>query len=73
MPAEGPWVVKDAELFEQRIAEERYTTHQAEAIRRTGTEIETMLTASATWWDPSWAAWTHRPPSGGRSRCSAPG
>jgi hypothetical protein len=58
MPAEGGWVVKDAELFEQRVAEERYTAEQAGAIRRTGQAIESMLTTGATWWDESWARWT---------------
>ena len=62
MPASGGWQVKDAELFEQRIAEERYTAEQAGAVRRTAAEIETMLDAGTTWWDPSWADWT--PPQG---------
>ena len=57
IPAGGAWEVKDAELFEQRVAEERYTAEQAESIRRTGAEIEAMLTAGSTWWDESWASW----------------
>ena len=62
VPAGGTWQVKDAELFEQRVAEERYTPEQADAIRSTGTAIEQMLTAGDHWWDESWADWT--PPAG---------
>jgi len=58
MPAEGGWLVKDAELFEQRVAEERYSAEQAASIRRTGGEIEAMLVAGEPWWDPSWASWS---------------
>jgi hypothetical protein len=61
-PADGPWQVKDAELFEQRVAEGRYSPAQAAGIRTTGTDLERLLTSGATWWDPSWAAWT--PPDG---------
>ena len=57
IPAGGAWEVKDSELFEQRVAEERYTAEQAESIRRTGAEIEAMLTVGSTWWDESWASW----------------
>ena len=58
IPAGGTWQVKDAELFEQRVAEERYTAEQADAIRSTGAAIEQMLTAGDHWWDESWADWT---------------
>ena len=58
IPAGGTWQVKDAELFEQRVAEERYTAEQADAIRSTGAAIEQMLTAGDPWWDESWADWT---------------
>ena len=62
VPAGGTWQVKDAELFEQRVAEERYTADQADAIRSTGAAIEQMLTAGDHWWDESWADWA--PPAG---------
>jgi hypothetical protein len=58
LPAAGGWQVKDAELFEERVAEERYTPAEADSIRRAGREIEDMLEAGTTWWDPAWAAWT---------------
>ena len=58
IPAGGPWEVKDDELFEQRVAEERYSPEQASAIRSTGAGIEAMLTAGDHWWDPAWADWT---------------
>lgn len=58
IPADGAWVVKDAELFEQRVVEERYTAEQATEIRAQGRAIEAMLTAGDWWWDTSWADWT---------------
>ncbi|QNN52460.1 DUF402 domain-containing protein [Nocardioides mesophilus] len=61
LPAAGGWEVKDAELFEERVAEERYTPAQAEGIRRTGREIEAMLVAGDTWWDRGWAEWSPPP------------
>ncbi len=58
VPASGGWSVKDAELFEERVVEERYSPEQAVAIRATGAEIVAMLSEGAHWWDESWAAWT---------------
>lgn len=58
MPAGGGWHVKDDELFEERVREERYDAEQAAAIRATGKSIVDMLSAGQTWWDPVWAAWT---------------
>ncbi len=57
IPAGGPWQVKDAELFEERIREGRYSLEQAEEIRGVGAAIEEMLTAGTHWWDQSWADW----------------
>jgi hypothetical protein len=57
----GEWRVKDAELFEQRVAEDRYTPEQAEEVRRTGRALEAMLDSGETWWDPAWADWTPEP------------
>jgi Protein of unknown function (DUF402) len=58
LPAVGGWEVKDDELFEERVREERYDAEQAAAIRVTGEAIVTMLDGGTTWWDPAWAAWT---------------
>lgn len=57
LPADGPWTVKDDELFEHRVLEGRYTASQAESIRATGQQVSAMLRAGTWWWDPSWAAW----------------
>lgn len=58
VPAQGAWEVKDAELFEQRVAEERYTAAQAADIRAVGDHLRGMLGAGEHWWDASWATWS---------------
>ncbi len=58
LPAEGDWVIKDAELFEERVREGRYSAAQAEAIRDTGRAIAELLTSRAYWWDSSWQDWS---------------
>ena len=57
VPADGGWVVKDAEMFEHRVAEERYTDEEAAEVRATGREIVAMLESGDHWWDPAWATW----------------
>ena len=54
---DGSWFEKDRELFEQRIAEERYDAGQAARIEATGREVAAMLEAGTHWWDESWASW----------------
>lgn len=58
IPAGQAWQVKDAELFEQRVDEERYTADEAAEIRGTAAGIETMLEAGMTWWDHDWSRWS---------------
>lgn len=58
VPASGDWSVKDDELFEERVAERRYTSEQAESIRATGAQVVEMLSSGSTWWDEGWADWT---------------
>lgn len=60
MTPDGSWTVKDDELFEQRIAERRYSTEQAASIRATGAQVAEMLSSRSHWWNESWAEW--RPP-----------
>lgn len=58
---DGTWEEKDRELFEQRVAEERYTPEQAESIRRVGAQVRSMLDWRNQWWDLSWSTW--QPPT----------
>ncbi len=58
LPAEGDWVVKDAELFEERVREGRYSTARAEAVRDTGRAIAELLTNRFYWWDSSGQGWS---------------
>jgi len=55
--ASGRWSVKDDELFEQRVAEGRYTQEQAASIRKTGDQVAGMLSTCSRWWDEAWAEW----------------
>lgn len=61
---DGTWSAKDEDLFEQRVAEGRYSTEQAAAIRATGRQVEAMLSSGSHWWDEAWARWC--PPPGWR-------
>jgi Protein of unknown function (DUF402) len=54
---DGVWHEKDAELFEQRVREGRYSQEQATAIRAVGASVRDMLTRGDQWWDPAWADW----------------
>ena len=58
LPASGAWSVKDAELFEQRVIEGRYSEEQAAAIRATGSRVVDMVSSGSQWWDEAWADWT---------------
>jgi hypothetical protein len=60
-PAEGGWSERDREDFERQTAEGKYSPELAERVRRQGKEIEAMLTAGTTWWDPVWADFTPDP------------
>ncbi|MCS7476154.1 DUF402 domain-containing protein [Umezawaea endophytica] len=60
-PADGPWVERDREDFERQVVEGKYSAELAERVRRQGKEIEAMLTAGTTWWDPAWASWEPDP------------
>lgn len=62
LPASGDWEVKDAELFEERIREERYSPGQVTRIRETSDLIVDLLRSGRHWWDPAWAEWL--PPDG---------
>jgi len=57
VPSSGDWVVKDEQLFEERVAEGRYSAEQAAAIQATGSQIVEMLSSGSQWWDESWADW----------------
>ena len=61
LSASGSWSVKDDELFDQRVAEGRYSEQQATSIRATGSQVVDMLRTGSHWWDESWANWS--PPS----------
>ncbi|WP_158846335.1 DUF402 domain-containing protein [Saccharothrix deserti] len=61
VPVEGDWEELDRDEFEQQVAEGKYTAEQAESINATGKEIEAMLTAGTTWWDPAWGKWEPDP------------
>ena len=71
-PASGRWSVKDDELFEQRVAEGRYTQEQAASIRKTGDQVAGMLSTGSRWWDEAWAEWAPLR-HGGRSSCPTAG
>lgn len=71
LPADGPWTVKDDELFEQRVVEGRYSEVLAEQIRATGGEVAEMLRSGTHWWDPAWASW--EPPSEWAAADAPPG
>ena len=58
LPRSGSWIVKDAELFEQRVAEGRYSEELAASVRVTGGRIADMLDRQSYWWDAAWARWT---------------
>jgi hypothetical protein len=60
-PAAGGWEERDREDFERQTVEGKYSAELAERVRRQGKEIETMLTAGTTWWDPAWADFTPDP------------
>jgi hypothetical protein len=55
-PVEGGFQELDRDEFDEQVALGKYTAGEAELIRRQAKEIEAMLTAGTTWWDPSWAA-----------------
>ncbi|MBW4720763.1 DUF402 domain-containing protein [Saccharothrix obliqua] len=55
LPVEGGLEDKDRVEFEEQVAHGKYTAAQGAAIRRTGAEIEAMVAAGTTWWDPAWS------------------
>ncbi|PRY36344.1 DUF402 domain-containing protein [Umezawaea tangerina] len=61
VPADGEWVEKDREDFERQVVAGKYSPELAGRIRRQGEDIEAMLTAGTTWWDPRWADWEPDP------------
>jgi hypothetical protein len=58
VPAEGTWALKDDELLDVRVREERFTQDQARAFRAEAARITDELDAGRRWWDDAWAAWT---------------
>ena len=58
---DGAWFEKDRELFEQRVAEQRYDAELARQVEATGREVAAMLDADEPWWDEGWSAW--QPPA----------
>jgi hypothetical protein len=57
------WVLKDDDMLDQRVAEGRWTPHEAALIRDVGRRIVAdVLETGRWWWDTSWAEW--RPPPG---------
>ncbi len=61
-PVGAPWVWKDDEELEERIAEGRYTAGQVAATRAEGQRVAALLDAGERWWEDSWADW--QPPVG---------
>jgi len=61
LPADGPLVVKDEEMVEQRVREGRFTKEQARAIRALGAELREVLDRGERWWDEGWASFVPDP------------
>ena len=58
VPVDGPWQLKDSDLLEQRVREDRFTDEQAVEIRRLGDELLEQLDRGERWWDEHWASFT---------------
>ena len=54
---DGSYVVKDAEVLDDRVTEGRFTRELVEWVREVGAGVSKELDAGRTWWDGSWALW----------------
>lgn len=54
---DGSYLVKDAEVLDDRVAEGRFTAERVEWIRRLGASVAADLDARRHWWDPAWSRW----------------
>jgi hypothetical protein len=56
-PVGKDWVVKDEELFEQRIAEGRYSAEVGDEVRAAGEDLRRLLDDGPHWWNTGWDRW----------------
>lgn len=57
VPADGPWVMKDRELLDQRVDEGRFSPALRDWVVELGDRLAIELDAGRRWWDDRWAAW----------------
>lgn len=55
------YLVKDAEVLDDRVAEGRFSRELVDWIRSYGDELTGRLDADGPWWDLSWADWQPDP------------
>lgn len=58
---DGSYVVKDAEVLDDRVSEGRFTFELVEWVRELGAQVVEELDAGRQWWDGSWSGWTPPP------------